>query len=60
MRRWLARFGFSFVALAFVFFYQGYTLSGQGAAPWKVYGSYGLGVAFAALGLAALRERHRR
>ena len=50
----------SFVVLACVFFWQGYTLSNRGAEAWKVYGAYGLGVAFASLGLAGLRERHRR
>ncbi len=58
-RRWLARFGFSFVVLAFVFGWQGWRLSQEQAAPWKAYGSYALGVAFGSAGLAGLRERHR-
>ena len=58
-RRWLARLGFSFVVMAFVFGWQGWRLSQERAAPWKVYGSYALAVAFASAGLAGLRERHR-
>lgn len=59
MRRWLARLGFSFLVLAFVFGWQGYRLSQQHAEAWRVYGSYALAVVFGSLGLAGVRERHR-
>ena len=60
MRRWLSRFTFSLLALAFVLIWQGYRLAEQHAEGWRVYGCYALAIVCASLGLAGARERHRR
>jgi hypothetical protein len=60
MRRWLSRFSFSLLAVAFVFIWQGYRLAEQHAEAWRIYGCYALAIICAALGLAGARERHRR
>jgi hypothetical protein len=59
MRRWLARFSFSFLAVAFVFAWQGYTFSKMEGTTTRV-AAYYIGAALcAAAGLAGARERHR-
>lgn len=59
MRKWLARFSISLLALAFVLAWQGYGWGKTEGNSRRVVWSY-LGAALcAAAGLAGMRERHR-
>ena len=60
MRKWLARFSFSLMALAFVLFYQGYQLDKQVGPTFRVAAYYVGGALCLAAGLAGARDRHRR
>ena len=60
MRYWFARFGFSFLVLAFALAYTGYRAAGEGAERPRVYAYYLAAVVSLSLGLAALRERPRK
>jgi hypothetical protein len=60
MRRLLSRFSFSLLALAFLLGYTGYRAAADGRDRWHVVPWYVGAAAVAAVGLAGLRERHRR
>ncbi|HEX8915762.1 MAG TPA: hypothetical protein VF796_25635 [Humisphaera sp.] len=58
-RTWLARFGFSFIALAVLMGYNAYQFNAvEGKTP-RVVGYTVAAALLAAAGLAGLRERHR-
>lgn len=59
MRKWLARFSFSLMAVAFVLGYQGYQLDKQRGPTARVAAYYLSGALCLAAGLAGARERHR-
>ena len=60
MRQWLARLGFSLIVLACVLAWEGYQASLRQAEPWRVWASYLGAAACLGVGLAGVRERHRR
>lgn len=62
MRRWLARFGFAFLVLAFALAWEGHraaTGESAGAPSGRAPFYYAGAAALAALGLAGIIERHR-